>query len=143
MRIKCQVLQVIAAKGPCSSLDVQQELPHLENEQVQKAIYNMLQQDRIFKADQVERIGSNGRPMFLYEVRENWEPQKTTGMKSGRTNYAEKLRSGHAHVGLADIAIKFRDKKIRLLQSLIKYTGDMERDLLIGILNDYGYKHHA
>ena len=141
LRIRCEVLKALSTIGPTDSLTIQKNLPHLQSEQVQKAIYRLLDQDRIEKVGKVKRDGKNGRPLFVYQARDDWEPslKKKNTVKKGRKNYEESLRS-NASVNAMPTFVAFRDRKIRLLQKLVKRSGGTDKDLLIGILADYGAK---
>lgn len=139
LRIRCDVLKALAIHGPTTSLELAKYLPKLEAAQIRKAIYRLLDQDRIQKVGKAERSGSNGRPQFFCEVRDKdeWMPTraKKTGPKKGRQNYRESPKAPSAGT---PAVVRFRDRKIRLLQRLMDHTSGAERDLLIGILADYG-----
>ena len=142
IRIVCQVLQCIAIHSPIDSLGIQRKLPHLNADQIQKATWRLLQQDKTEKTGVSERMGSGGRPTFLYQCRENPNspaPKKRPGAKKGRQNYRESLRAPRA--GASGLySVNNRDRKIRLLKEIIPTYSDSFKDLLIGILSDYGGK---
>jgi len=125
-------------------------LPDLNVKQIQKATYSLLQQDRIRKQGKVPRIGNIGRPTFLYVCREDYEPiseeQKTEKVTpkrklkiNKRPDHREYLRSPSGTEKFLG-TIKFRDRKVRLIQELIPKHSDTAKDLLIGMLSDYGGK---
>lgn len=140
LRIRCEVLKALATHGPCTSKDIQGHTKGLTAQQIQKALYRLLDQDRIFKVGQADRQGKEGRPLFLYDVRDEWEPKqsKRTGKKKGRQNYQQSLRHSNPSVF---VVVKYRDRKIRLLQGLLDRVGGTDRDLIYGILADYGYQY--
>lgn len=155
LRVRCEVLRLLAIHGPCTSGEiVLASCGQLTAPQVQKALYRLLDQDRIRKTgEQRPRQGSDGRPMYLYEAREDWEPGQDSSRerrrpKRGRKDYRASLaasspgslpdddRPAQPFAGL----IKFRDRKVRLLQQYLARSSDTERDLLLGMLADYGYR---
>jgi len=140
LRIRCEVLKAIAILDNATSESVSKMLPDLEPKQIQKAIYQLLTQDRIFKTGKEKRTGSVGRARFIYVANENWEPakKKNSTQKAGRKSHTESLRTDGD--GAMQI-IRFRDRKIRLLIDLIDKVGGSQRDLLIGILADFGHKY--
>lgn len=142
-RVRCEVLKVIAICDGATSKTVCDMLPDLEAKQVQKAIYQLLTQDRIFKTGKQQRHGSNGRPLFEYQANEDWEPatkaKKVKREKTGRKTYSEELRTNGG--GITSI-IRFRDRKVRLLGALASKASGTNKDLLIGILADFGHKYH-
>ncbi len=141
LRIRCQVLRAVAIRDGATSQGIADMLPELSAQQVQKAIYQLLSQDRIFKTGKQEREGSNGRPLFVYEANEDWEPaavKAKTKKKSGRKTHSDELRTNSAG-GLG--VIRFRDRKVRLLIKLLSKVSGTDKDLLIGLLADLGHKH--
>ena len=141
LRIRCEVLRTLANIGPTDSKAVLKNLPDLKPEQVQKAIYRLLTQDRIEKIGVNEREGKTGRPLFVYKVRDEWEPANKTKEKKGRKTYKEELRSSRkSESDSMPTVINYRDRKIRLLQKLLNIVSGTEKDLIYGILADYGYK---
>lgn len=140
LRIRCEVLKAIAICDGATSKVISEMLPELEPKQIQKAIYQLLTQDRIFKTGKQDREGSTGRPMFVYIANENWEPaQKTKApvKKTGRKTHSESLRTDGPKI---IPVIRFRDRKIRLLIGLMDKVHGNDKDLLIGILADLGHK---
>lgn len=142
LRVRCEVLKTIAMLDNPTSEDVGNVLPDLKPKQIQKAIYQLLTQDRIFKTGQQERTGSKGRARFTYEARDDWEPKaketKSTETKAGRKNHSESMRTdGGNALGI----VRFRDRKIRLLCRLADRASGSDKDLIIGILSDLGHKY--
>ncbi|HKI74987.1 MAG TPA: hypothetical protein VJ998_10100 [Pseudomonadales bacterium] len=139
-------MKAIAIQERATSDSVHKALPHLKPQQIQKAIYQLLSQDRILKDGQSQRTGKKGRPMFFYVANEDWEPanrrsDKQSAAKSGRKNHHEALRSDGGTTMLP--IARFRDRKIRLLTRLVQSVQGTDRDLLIGILADYGYRYEG
>ena len=138
MRIQCQVLQQLAILGPCTVSTLLPHLPDLTQPQVSKAINNLVFQARVFKAGETEEAGKNGKPAHIFDVNDDWEPNgKKPEKKRGRPRLTEVGRTE-----LVRIYIPWKPKKIDLLKRILKQTGyDQDRDLLIGILSDYGEKY--
>lgn len=123
-----------------TSLGVQEMLPQFEAKQIQKAIYQLMSQDRIFRIGKSQRLGSHGRPLFIYGANPDWEPankEPDTRDKVGRKTYPESLQTDG---GRSMQIIRFRDRKIRLLTRLLDKVSGSDKDLLIGILNDFGHR---
>lgn len=145
LRIRCQVLRLIAINDGATSETVAAMLPDLEPKQVQKAIYQLLTQDRIFKTGQEERKGSVGRARFIYVANEDWEPANAKAKvikkaaKIGRKSHSEELQTNGG--GFSGV-IRFRDRKVRLLLGVTDRVSGAQKDLIIGMLADYGHKYN-
>lgn len=138
LRIRCQVLKEIEAAGTATLDDLAANLLHFSKEQIMKALYRLMDQDRIRK--QKEKVkGQSGRPLYLYEVnpgfveKEEKEPAKPRKRKFPRT-----VDKG-SPLGMPSY-VQFRDRKVRLLLNLKDKVGGADADLIYGILSDYGYK---
>ena len=138
-RIRCEVLRCIALSDDATSESVAKMLPELKSSQIQKAIYQLLTQDRIFKVRQLKRQGSKGRALFVYEANEEWEPTRDLKQKRDyQKSYSSEIRTNG--IGFTGV-IRFRDRKIRMLLRIMDKVGGANKDLLIGILSDYGHKY--
>lgn len=145
LRNRCVVLKALAVIGPADAESLHNHISDdsdLTIEQVRRAIYTLLEDDEIEKLEQMQRKGSHGRPAFVYAVRdtekENRKPKKAAA-KKGRKSYGESLRSTpKGKINTAMSLILHRDRKIRLIKKLMKYVDGPEKDLIIGILADFG-----
>jgi len=144
LRIRCEVLRAIAICNGATSETVHEMLPDFEPKQIQKTTYQFLTQDRIFKNRKKERSGATGRPRFIYIANANWEPaQKNKEVKkTGRKSHSESLKTDG---GESMPIVRFRDRKVRLLSSLINKVSGSDRDFPIGLPTLFGffrYQHH-
>ena len=145
MRIKCQVLQFFAINGPCTVEKACLELPHLTQKKISSAVRNLIDQDRMFK-DGETATGNKFKPtVFKYSVRDDWEPPakpKRTD-SSNSLNHNKALQRSHDTNNFSTVLVRFREQKTSLIRRLVSNHNGTERDLLIGILADYGHKYEA
>lgn len=143
LRKRCLVLrQIEHLKGLATVELIHKALPDLERVSIQQALYNLCAQDRILKRT-TKAIGETGRPQFCYKVNPDWESSKTDLRKgpipkTGRKNFKEAMQTNTRR---ALGSVPFRDRKIKLLLKLMPHALDTDRDLLIGLLADLGYKY--
>ena len=140
IRIRCQVLKTIAAIGPCNSAEAHKQLPHLDLVQVRKACQRLYSEDDELKVVGKEKIDGIGQLLSIYAVRGDDEPKEKKIYKKGsRTTPSN---SEHLHRPMrfdknkGRFIIRYRDRKINLLESLIGHTEGVMKDLLTGIIND-------
>lgn len=148
LRKRCLVLRQIEHFQGKATLDlVHSALPEFSKDDIQKAIYNLLQQDRIFKGDE-KVIGKSGRPQFNYLVNNEWGSAKQESMPGKRLHAkGRKAFTGkdgelatNSTKALVRGVIKFRDRKIKLLCQIVDgMTSCPNRDLLIGLLAHLGH----
>ena len=139
IRIRCQVLKVIAAIGPCDSGQIHKELPDLSIAQVQKTCQRLSSEDDEIKIVATRpRPHGDGRPWNVYVVRGEAEPrEKKVYEKTGRKSRDQLLqRPLHYDPSKGRVVIRYRDRKIALLQQFLPVLNGADKDLLIGIIND-------
>lgn len=142
LRIRCQVLKVIAGMDQGTAKDVHKHLLHLDAKQVQKALYELCMDDEIRKIGVVEREHCNGKPWNIYKCREENQPidesKKKIYKKSGRKNKKQELQTSISFNAEKNIImVKYRDRKIKLLEKMLPNISPQYKDLFIGIINDY------
>jgi len=142
IRIRCQVLKVIAAMTDGTADDVSRHLPNLTPQQIQKALYNLCNDDEIRKIGEQSRDQENGKPWNLYRVRDEGVAidlsKKKFYKKSGRKNYSqEMMRPTVWDSSKNRIVVRYRDRKLKLLNRFLTSVNGTDEDLLIGIINDY------
>lgn len=137
IRNRCIVLQAIAIHGPCTVKDLEAACPDLSPQQIQRAAYNLRESDDIIRVGQAPRHDGSGRPMLVLEVNPATPDGSKTPEKSGRKSWRETLRSSQGGFNQPGM-LRFRDRKIRLLQGLARVSGGTDKDLLIGMIKDYG-----
>lgn len=140
LRIRCQVLKVIAAMDQGTADDVHKHLPHLTKLQIQKALYDLCEDDEIRKIGKLPRENSNGKPWNIYQIRDENIPidtsKKKVYKKSRPTKSQQLQRPIKYDVKRGMMFIRYRDRKIKLLTKLLDRVENTDKDLLIGIIND-------
>ena len=142
IRIRCEVLRAVAINGPCTVKQLHEKLPHLKYKQVQKACYHLVDEDEIKKTGVTEEKAVNNTPWPIYEVRTDESPTKGRRKQSYRppdpNRHITKLHKGlKFDEDKQRYIVKYRDNKIEYLSRLLlKERGD-DKNLLIGMINDY------
>lgn len=130
-----QVIKVIEKKGECTVQDLSRELPHVKLTTLANAAHSLRRIGVLAEAckRKVGRGPGRGATVFrmiapmpnLPDKRPNKKKyHKEKGIKSERTDIP--------------LVISLRDRKIELLKQLADNSGGQTRDLLIGIIVDYG-----
>lgn len=137
IRIRCQVLKAYATHGPCTAKALEKYLPHLKPAQIQKTSLNLYHEDDELKViGTVPRPSGTGTQLNVYQCRDAAEPRhkkhyKKTGSKKSKLHIGAKLDLARGRM-----MIRFRDKKIALLERLAPTLTGTDKDLMIGIIND-------
>lgn len=142
LRIRCQVLKVIAGMDDGTAEQVGLHLPDLTAKQVQKALYNLCTDDEIRKIGEQPRGQANGKPWNVYQCRDENTPidisKKKYYKKSGRKDIKQELQSSAKwDMDKNRMIVKYRERKLHLLNRLMTHVSGTDTDLLIGIIKDY------
>jgi len=131
MRIICRVLLVFADHGPMTVKEAMSHLPDLNESQVSAAAVQLAVKQKLHKKY------ANGKQTvpLVYEYNEEFKPPARTNYGKSQSPVSRAANSkGRVR---QQTFYRFRDKKIALIERLIAKCGGMDKDLLIGILNDY------
>ncbi|MGI9202678.1 MAG: hypothetical protein ACR2Q3_01640 [Woeseiaceae bacterium] len=148
LRISCQVLrQVEHLRGLATINNLDPLLPELERPQILRALESLVAQDRVMKNKQsTEPVagpggGTRAVKMWSYRVNQDWEPGKSPKTSDPRPPKSRsKRRSAKPLPTQAHAVVNLRARKVDCLLRVLDETHGTDRDLMIGILADYGHK---
>ena len=154
LRLKCQVLrQVEHYQGMATKHTLEDALPELTKQQVTAQIQILLQEGRIYPEGKRKGRASEscpeGRMLACYKATPDWEKGQGPAPKQGKGKRVDvikrqakrKPRRRDALIVTAMPGVLNRDKKIALLKRLASRCVGTDRDVMIGILADYGHKY--
>jgi predicted ArsR family transcriptional regulator len=149
--LTCQVLISLWVDGPGSSKEIAERIG-LTTAQVMNAMNRLLRKSRARRAERRSGPGA-GRGPSLYYVYEAVEeplrserPQRVkTKSAAGRQAEADSWQRKNRQrrvlesVGSDPLPdyVRWRDRKLALLRRLAEQASTTDRDLLVGIINDY------
>lgn len=140
MRITCRVLIAVAdSDRPLTNYEIS-EFTGLTQKQVEIALVELLKKQKVYRANENTSRGQG----FTYAYNTEWEPSERPRVVKSRTPHAklhEKTRNKQkieARSGVYGFGGRFRGKKIEVLKRLLNKVGPDDRDVLIGIIADYG-----
>jgi len=132
MRIVCRVLLVLGDHGTMDADQVHYYLPDLNVDQITSALTQLCIKQKI------ERVGKHGHmTRTKYKYNEEYTPPGRPKIVRCRSPISKAHESkGRLSVQAAHFRLH-RERKLSTLQSLLPRVGPDERDVLIGIMNDY------
>lgn len=139
MRMRCKILQYFAIHGSCTIAEVAKALPEYSQPQISKAVRNMIDQDRMFKTWAVPGPNNPSKDVYTYAARDEWEPPKDSRPPDKKA-YGKQLRVSASNNSTVIPVARWREQKIKLLKELLPQLSGNKRDLMYGILADYGYR---
>lgn len=142
LRIRCQVLKVIAAMESGTAEDVAKNLPNLTPTQVQSTLNYLCNDDEVRVIGKQPKVNSGGKPWNIYQTRDENLPKDTskkkTYTKTGRKTHSQELqRPVRFDEDRGIMIVRYREKKIKLLTKLLTRVDGTDKDVLIGCINDY------
>lgn len=136
LKHSCQVLISLWDDGPGTSAELS-ERTGLTPPQATSALNFLCRKQKAKRAGSAPGQGL----AYIYEAREDQvknERPRTVRSKSNAAREIERARGKRSLQGEEMLgAVRFRDRKIALLRRLLDSAGCSDKDLLIGVLNDY------
>lgn len=138
LKHSCQVLISLWDDGPGTSVELSKRTG-LESPQVQNAVGWLCRKQKARISGQAP-----GKVLtYVYEAREEPVKNNRPRIVKAKSNAAREVerarRKRRLHVEETEAlgAVRFRDRKIALLRRLLDSASASDKDVLVGILNDY------
>lgn len=147
IRNRCRVLSIVKTIQPCTMHQVHKYLEtagdDLTFRQVRSAFYQLIEDDEVVHFKNSETILGNHKPEPIFKIREQGDISLSVIKKRVREKNPSAMSTRIQAPMKYDesskrILVRFRNDKLKLLNKLKRYIKtDREKDLLIGIINDY------
>lgn len=135
------IFEIVKQQGPITATVIAGQVA-VGLSRVQVVLAELVNNGLIGKAGTIKEGNGRGGPRALYRELKGDDIVDDLGYMQNSVHINTPL-SMDKDQGLLRAAVSFRDRKIDIIKKAIKQPniGEIERDLWIGILSDYGVKH--